>query len=82
MRVLRFFRYKILRVTVEPITFTTIETTTHCNRRCSYCPNSVFERGSKENTQLIDTALFRKIIDDLAEMGYKGSYLHTDMVSR
>ena len=26
-----------------------IETTTFCNRRCSYCPNSLFDRGLKEN---------------------------------
>ena len=72
MKVLRFFWFRILRIPVEPITCITIETTTYCNRRCSYCPNSVFERSSKKNTQLMNPALFRKIIDDLAEVGFKG----------
>ncbi|MGZ4944014.1 MAG: radical SAM/SPASM domain-containing protein [Halobacteriota archaeon] len=70
-----------MSIQVEPIIGVAIETTTHCNRRCSYCPNSVFERGLKENTQLIDPALFRKIIDDLAEMGFKG-HLHPHLYGK
>lgn len=49
-----------------------IETTTHCNRACLYCPNSIFDRGQKKNEKLMKEELFRKIIDDLAEMGYRG----------
>lgn len=49
-----------------------IEINTSCNRRCSYCPNSVLERGLINNEQLMDAALFRKVIDDLAEIDWDG----------
>jgi cyclic pyranopterin phosphate synthase len=58
---------------VGPIAWVTIETTTYCNRRCSYCPNSIFERGLIKNKHLMAPALFRKIVDDLADIGFKGS---------
>lgn len=50
-----------------------IETTTYCNRTCLYCPNSIFDRGQKKNEKLMEEELFRKIIDDLAEAGYRGT---------
>lgn len=49
-----------------------IEINTSCNRRCSYCPNSVFERSLIQNEQLMDAALFRKVIDDLAQIDWDG----------
>jgi radical SAM protein with 4Fe4S-binding SPASM domain len=49
-----------------------IETTTYCNRKCSYCPNSVFDRGSKKNEKLIPVELFKKIIDELKDINFKG----------
>jgi 2-deoxy-scyllo-inosamine dehydrogenase (SAM-dependent) len=49
-----------------------IETATACNRRCAYCPNSRFDRGLIENQQLMDAALFHKVIDDLAAIKYRG----------
>jgi radical SAM protein with 4Fe4S-binding SPASM domain len=49
-----------------------IEVNTSCNRRCSYCPNSVFERGLISNEKLMDEDLFRKVIDDLAEIDFDG----------
>lgn len=49
-----------------------IETNTSCNRRCSYCPNSIYDRGLIENEKLMPTELFHKIIDELAEIGYNG----------
>ncbi len=65
-------RYKLanfIRYGTPSIFFTVeIETTTVCNRKCSYCPNSRFDRGHHQ----MEIALFRKIIDDLAEMGYSG----------
>lgn len=50
-----------------------IETTTYCNRTCLYCPNSVFDRGQKKNEKLMKNELFRKIIDDLAKVEYRGA---------
>lgn len=49
-----------------------IEINTSCNRRCSCCPNSIFDRGLIENEQLMPKELFYKIIDDLAEIDYAG----------
>lgn len=45
-----------------------IETTTACNLRCSYCPVSTHYRGN----HLMDKHLFKKIIDDLAAVNYRG----------
>lgn len=49
-----------------------IETTTFCNRRCSYCPNSLFDRGLKENEKLMPEELFKKIIDQLKAANFRG----------
>lgn len=64
--------YHRLYSRVEPITDIDIETTTYCNRRCSYCPNSIFERSLRKNERLMSPALFRKIIDELVDMGFNG----------
>lgn len=45
-----------------------IETTTVCNRKCSYCPNATLARPAKN----MDEALFRSIIDGLKEIDFKG----------
>jgi radical SAM protein with 4Fe4S-binding SPASM domain len=47
--------------------FVEVETTTYCNRRCSYCPNSVFDRGTKEHEVLMPEELFAKIVEDLGD---------------
>ncbi len=49
-----------------------IETTTACNLRCSYCPNSKFDRGLIKNKKDIDLKLFKKIIGELSEIRYNG----------
>ncbi len=46
-----------------------IQTITACNRKCSYCPNSLYPREKK----LIDPELFKKIINDLAAIDYSGA---------
>lgn len=45
--------------------FVEVETTTYCNRRCSYCPNSIFDRGLRQNETLMPIELFQKIVHDL-----------------
>lgn len=48
-----------------------IETSTKCNRTCSYCPLSYFDRGK---TQIkIDEELFEKIINELKEIKYNST---------
>ena len=49
-----------------------LETTTACNRTCSYCPNSVSDRGSIHNQRLMEETTFRTIIDQLASLGFWG----------
>ncbi len=52
-----------------------LETTTYCNLRCFFCPNSKHERGLEKNKKLMDEELFKKIINELSEMKYKGRVL-------
>jgi GTP 3',8-cyclase len=49
-----------------------IETTTLCNRRCDYCPNSIYDRSLKQNEKLMSEAVFTKIIDDLKKIKFCG----------
>lgn len=49
-----------------------IETTTLCNRRCGYCPNSSFDRSIKQNERLMPEDLFKKIIDELKTIKFTG----------
>lgn len=46
-----------------------IEINSHCNKKCSYCPNSKFDRI--ENGFISDD-LFQKIIGQLADFQFKG----------
>jgi radical SAM protein with 4Fe4S-binding SPASM domain len=52
-----------------------IETTTYCNLRCSFCPNSKYPRGLLKNKKLMDLGLFNKIIDELTELKFRGSLI-------
>jgi radical SAM protein with 4Fe4S-binding SPASM domain len=54
--------------TIDFFTAIEIETTTTCNRKCGYCPNSKYDRGN----HLMEESLYRKIIDELAGLGYNG----------
>lgn len=45
-----------------------IETTTVCNRKCDYCPNSTIGRPAGN----MDENLFYKIIDELSALQYSG----------
>jgi radical SAM protein with 4Fe4S-binding SPASM domain len=49
-----------------------IETTTCCNRRCSYCPNSIYERSLKKNENLMSEEMYIKIINDLKKIKFTG----------
>lgn len=48
------------------------ETITTCNRRCSYCPNSIYERGLAKNKKLMNENIFKKIVKELAEINFSG----------
>lgn len=49
-----------------------VETSSACNRRCPYCPNSKFDRGLPENNKKLSRELFHKIIDELDESKWFG----------
>lgn len=47
-----------------------IEISNYCNRRCPYCPNSIFEYNDYKN---IDFTVFKKVILELSEIGYENN---------
>lgn len=48
-----------------------IETTSRCNRRCNYCPNSDYQLRSQRPQKEMDEGIFAKIIRDLAAVKYR-----------
>ncbi|PID51799.1 MAG: hypothetical protein CR972_05305, partial [Candidatus Moraniibacteriota bacterium] len=49
-----------------------IEVNSSCNRRCAYCPNSISDRGAIKNERLMPVDVYKKIIDELAELDFTG----------
>jgi len=49
-----------------------LETTTYCNFRCWFCPNSIYPRGLLENKKLMPTEVYKKVINELADINYYG----------
>ncbi len=47
-----------------------IETSSQCNRRCTYCPNAEFDRLS--GNDFLDFTLYTRVLQDLASIGYDG----------
>ncbi|CAK0778964.1 putative Radical SAM protein [Azospirillaceae bacterium] len=50
-----------------------IETSSQCNRQCSYCPNSKFDRRS--GNKFFDVERYRKMIRELTEIDYEGDII-------
>jgi Iron-sulfur cluster-binding domain len=48
-----------------------IETSSQCNRRCAYCPNSRADRITSND--FLDADVFNRLVSDLAEIDYDGS---------
>lgn len=48
-----------------------VETTSYCNRTCSFCPNSFIDRLSEKNIMPEET--WRAILDGLREVKYNGT---------
>lgn len=51
-----------------------VETTTYCNRRCTYCPNSIFDRGLRANETQMPVGLWNQIVDDLGAQNFVGQF--------
>ena len=56
---------------VQNIQVVDIETSTACNRKCSYCPNADHDNASIENSSLMDEGVFTKIVTDLGAEKYE-----------
>jgi len=49
-----------------------IEVNSSCNRQCSYCPNSISNRGAIKNEKLMKAEVYKKVVDELAELKFTG----------
>ena len=65
-------KYKARYKTTDFFSHVDIEICSACNRRCKYCPNYKFGRGLLKNQTLMPEKIFKKIIDELAEVRYNG----------
>jgi hypothetical protein len=54
----------------QAVRWVEIETSSQCNRRCGYCPNSKFDRISKND--FLDMAVYEKMVRELSEIDYDG----------
>lgn len=48
------------------------ETTAYCNRKCSYCPVSMYPRPGDEDNRYMRDEVFQKILNDLQEIKFSG----------
>ncbi len=48
------------------------ETTSYCNRKCSYCPNVDFERFGDDDSFFMKDEVFVTLINQLAELKFNG----------
>lgn len=48
-----------------------IETSTYCNRKCNYCPNSIYDRSSINNR--MDDSVFNKIMNSLSDINFSST---------
>ena len=51
-------------------TSVSLENTSKCNRKCSYCPNSIIGRPEAD----MDINLYHKIVDELSEIHFNGRF--------
>lgn len=54
------------------VTLVEVETTSYCNRTCSFCPNSFIDRRSEK--QAMPEACWQAILADLRALDYSGSF--------
>jgi radical SAM protein with 4Fe4S-binding SPASM domain len=71
-RILLRLKYFIRYRTTDFFNDVNIETSTVCNRRCGYCPNSVSDRSCPENAVQMPASVYKSLIDQLAEIGFDG----------
>lgn len=52
------------------VSYVSIETFSYCNRKCWFCANSFIPRADLKANQVIDPALFEKVVQGLGEIDY------------
>jgi biotin synthase-like enzyme len=57
-----------------PIRKIEIEIHSYCNRKCEWCPNSIYDRNFYQE---MEDNIFSKIIDELRDIDYKGLIFFT-----
>lgn len=55
---------------IKNIQWIDIETSSACNRACSYCPNSIYDNASVKNSKYMPSEMFSKIVSDLWDVWY------------
>lgn len=61
--------------------YVSIETSRPFSRTCGWCRNRLPAIGSRRHQDLMDLALFHRIVDELGQLGYAGRltlHHHTD----
>lgn len=61
--------------------YVSIETSRPCHRTCGWCRNGLPAIGPRRHQELMDLALFRRIVDELGQLGYAGRLIlhhHTE----
>lgn len=48
------------------------ETTSYCNRKCEYCPNSLYDRKGDKDGRFMCEEVFTKLLEDLEKICFKG----------
>jgi hypothetical protein len=62
-----------LRLFAEFVEQIEVETTSYCNRVCSFCPNSFIDRRSEQSP--MPEPAWRAILEGLAEVGFRGTFV-------
>lgn len=52
--------------------YVSIETSRPCNRTCGWCRNGLAGTGPRRHQELMELALFHRIVDELGQLGYAG----------
>jgi hypothetical protein len=65
-------RAKAIELFQRHVGLVEVETTSYCNRTCSFCPNSFIDRRSKKHP--MPEPVWERILDDLRVLDYSGSF--------
>ena len=57
---------------IDHVCIVGIETSKYCNRKCSYCPDSIAKYERSKQT-LMSEKIWKRILDDLIELDYKST---------